>query len=545
MLNEEEEKRFMLICKPEQSGKTFIMIQQIIKDIQYPPEDNVVVINIIFCDNNLLLTKQTSNRINAEITPIHNEYYLEFSSHSRTVYKCVDNVCNGILFKKINNIICCTNGSRVTGIHEIIKTLNTCELTRGKFIFKIWLDEADKYIKFIEDFIKLLKEFENVYLYCITATPKKIFYKFDSINVFPIENTTSKEYHGWCDNQLKIIDLNTHSSNFIIHVLDSPTLGGDKIIPGSIWFIPGEFKKVSHYEISDICNERKFAVLIINGDGITLKLPDKRIEKYPKDDELNTILKKIYKEQFLENFPLAITGNVCIGRGTSIMSEDFIIDYAILSICENQQEASQNAGRIKGNIKHWSTYKPPIVFTTPKFDTVAKEWEIKSRNIARIAFEKQENRKSTMITKEEFKDIGNEFQSNSETESKKPNANLRVPIIIDSNKSDDIFGEGKMSKLNKIKYIKMQLEKEKEKENFGKVLNFINTKGVICQQITKPQDIDGGSYKRHITDVIRNAEKNKPYNVDNSLKTNNWQCFVDKFNGRLVITIYSTNKELY
>ena len=53
MLNEEEEKRFMLICKPEQSGKTFIMIQQIIKDIQYPPEDNVVVINIIFCDNNL------------------------------------------------------------------------------------------------------------------------------------------------------------------------------------------------------------------------------------------------------------------------------------------------------------------------------------------------------------------------------------------------------------------------------------------------------------------------------------------------------------
>ena len=111
-----------------------------------------------------------------------------------------------------------------------------------------------------------------------------------------------------------MIDYNLQPSDFVIHVLDTPTLGSDKIIPGTIWFIPAEFKKVSHYEISDICIERGFAVIIINGDGITLKFPDKRIEKYPKDDELNTILKRIYKDQSLEKYPLAITGNVCIGR---------------------------------------------------------------------------------------------------------------------------------------------------------------------------------------------------------------------------------------
>ena len=60
MLTEEHEKKFILICKPEQSGKTFIMIQQIIKDIHYPPESNVNVVNIIFCDNNLLLTTTRS-----------------------------------------------------------------------------------------------------------------------------------------------------------------------------------------------------------------------------------------------------------------------------------------------------------------------------------------------------------------------------------------------------------------------------------------------------------------------------------------------------
>ena len=33
-VNEEDAwERFILICKPEQSGKTFIMIQQIIKDL--------------------------------------------------------------------------------------------------------------------------------------------------------------------------------------------------------------------------------------------------------------------------------------------------------------------------------------------------------------------------------------------------------------------------------------------------------------------------------------------------------------------------------
>ena len=32
-INKDESERFILICKPEQSGKTFIMIQEIIKQI--------------------------------------------------------------------------------------------------------------------------------------------------------------------------------------------------------------------------------------------------------------------------------------------------------------------------------------------------------------------------------------------------------------------------------------------------------------------------------------------------------------------------------
>jgi hypothetical protein len=83
-----------------------------------------------------------------------------------------------------------------------------------------------------------------------------------------------------------------------------------------------------------------------------------------------------------------------------------MIDYGILSSCHNQQEASQNSGRLKGNIKQWSSYKPPIVFTTEKFSKVAGDWETKSRNLAELAFRKEAAGESTIITKNEFKTLG-------------------------------------------------------------------------------------------------------------------------------------------
>lgn len=45
-------ERFILICKPEQSGKTFIMIQKINKDLIDEIEKKNII-NFIFCDNNL------------------------------------------------------------------------------------------------------------------------------------------------------------------------------------------------------------------------------------------------------------------------------------------------------------------------------------------------------------------------------------------------------------------------------------------------------------------------------------------------------------
>ena len=404
-------ERFILICKPEQSGKTFIMIQEIINDLRTPVEGKTVI-NFILCDNNLLLTKQTCARVSKDLDEfmIGEEIYLEFSSHKRTAYHNAISVAGAITTKGIKNILCCTNGKRMDDIYSLISDLNNSEFTQGKLHFKIWLDEADKFTGFIDTTLKPLVDiYDNIDVYCITATAKKLFDRYQCMNVLPIENTTAPEYHGWEDNIIRTVDIDTRCESFVDHVLTN--VAPEKALPGTKWFIPGRVLKKSHEAIKNICIEKGFAVFIVNGNGIILYIPGTReMFTYKKDEEFNIKIKQIYIEKGLDKYPLAITGNICIGRGISIMSNDFMFDFGILSECSNQQEASQNSGRLKGNIKHWPLYKKPEVFTTEKFNEVAIEWEIKSRKLAQLAFLKEEQGEKPIISKSEYKTLGENYE---------------------------------------------------------------------------------------------------------------------------------------
>ena len=413
MSKEAWDSKCTLICKPEQSGKTFLMVQQIIKDLSFP-DDEVKVVNIILCDNNLLLTKQTGERVKKDLSEFSvggcNELYIELSSSGRTRYRTADSVIGALISKHVTNVLCCANGVRVQDIYEIINALDGLKDKFGKkFFFKVWLDEADKFTSFIDETFMGLLRMSNVKLYCITATSKALFDKYGSMNVLPIENTTTDDYHGWSDNEIRIIDDSVPTgSAFVKHVLETQK---HLIIAGSKWFIPASYKKTTHNKVKDICVDMGFAVLVVNGDGLSLTIPyTKEVIEYKKDDELNIKIKGMYKKHSLNSFPFAITGNVCISRGISIMSEDFILDYGILSICSNPEETSQNSGRLKGNIKHWASYKPPIVFTTKKFNDIAEDWELKSRGLAELAFQRDSEGKGTVITKSEFKTLGEDYE---------------------------------------------------------------------------------------------------------------------------------------
>jgi hypothetical protein len=389
--------RFILIKKPEQSGKTFIMIEEIIKELQMTTEDNTTIpINIILCDNNLLLTSQTGSRVHSSSIG----ECIVFSSKSE--YRNTNDVLVAIEYTNCYNVICCTNGTRMDNICDIIRMINGKNYR--KFHFNVWLDEADKFMSYIDEhLIPVAKQYTNVYVKFMTATADNMFEKYDSLNVFPIKDTVNQNYHGWKDNEIVMIDEKKLSCvDFVEHVLSEIAAPTNLIQPGTKWLIPGISTKKSHYRIRDICLKYNMAVITINSDGLVLTYPHTFISvTYDKNQILATRLVDIYNNHELSKYALAITGNICIGRGVTLMSEEFIFDYGILSQYANKNDASQLAGRFKGNIKSFKNYKKPKVFTTPSFNAIALEYELKSRKLAKFAYEK-DNVNPTAITHKEY-----------------------------------------------------------------------------------------------------------------------------------------------
>jgi hypothetical protein len=396
---------FQLICKPEQSGKTFLMIQHIIKDITFPISGKEMI-NIILCDNNLLLTKQTSQRVDSELSEfVHNGIsYSELSSHERAACHDMASAFVAIVAKGVRNIICCTNRRRIDDIYNLVKNLNEdSPFTRDKFHTNIWLDEADKFLEAISDtLIPIVNKYENVHVKLITATPEPLFTKYKYMNVFPIETTTTEQYHGWEDN---CIDIRPKKECLEFAEFILTDIAKDKILPGTKWFIPSRTAKNSHGRMKDLCVASNMAVLCVNGDGIILTIPGIHDSiSIEKNAEINVTILKLYKKYNLKKYAFAITGNICIGRGISIMSSSFMMDYAILSHYSNKNEASQLAGRMKGNIKGFPGYKEKscTIYTTDDFHKIAIEWEQKSKNLATIAYKKEQEGNSTVLDKNDF-----------------------------------------------------------------------------------------------------------------------------------------------
>ena len=402
-----------LLTKPEQSGKTFIMLQKIVEDFsEEPRDDGKTNVNFIMCDNNLLLVLQTSKRVNndEELNKYRNvssgELYVEFSSSKRTTTNTSDAVFRLIVTESISNIICCTNGKRCDDIFKLISDINCTHTLKDKYHFNIWFDEADKFIPLIADYlIPAIEDFENISFYPITATPERVIKYFKEIKIWPIENPTLDTYHSWNDNDITVYDNNICKSNpdFINHILKTKK---QEIKPGTKWFIPANSLIASHINYKNILRDKGFSVMIINGNGINLYMPDGEIINCEKDEMPDSLIPKIYDENKLYRFPFAITGYHCISRGISISSARFILTHAIMPMkIINKNELSQIAGRMKGNQKGWRNYKVAKVYCTQRFNKIAKLVEEKTIKLAEVAFEE----KWETVTLEKFKMVEKDY----------------------------------------------------------------------------------------------------------------------------------------
>ena len=509
---------FTLICKPEQSGKTFVMIHEIIEAFKNK-NNNERIINIILCDNSLLLNKQTKSRLDSDLNTLlfKDKKYIELSSGKNAECKKIDEVFTKIIYNNIDNIIMCTNSVRIDDIVKIITMIDSIkEKYLDIFKFNIWIDEVDKYISFLDNtFIPMCNHFNKdnyIKVWGITATPEKLFKTYKTIQVYPIEDTTSPNYHGWNDNIIKLYESSS-LYNFIKNILSS---NKSLIKNNTKWFIPGKNKKKSHEHIKKICLGFNMAVIIVNGDGIKLVLPNQEIKYYSKNEDFNKKIIDIYNENELHNYPLVITGYICISRGISIMSNNFIFDYSILCHYTSKPEASQLAGRLKGNIKHLQNYKKPIIFTTEKFNKIAIEMENKSIELGKIAALKVDESFKPVITLNEYNNIS---------------INKTIPILI---------------KVTNEKFLELT-KKQGKHYNEELILSYIkNIKGDILKNYTKDQismpSIDKVSYNKNIIELSKAFYDNRTYSIaikSKNKRKNVYQIWFDSVNTTIIISLYN------
>jgi hypothetical protein len=394
---EEAWDRFIMVVKPEQSGKTFVMIKKINEFLEEEIDKDLITVNFVFCDNSLLLTKQTKERIHTDVyLPDVEEPYVELSSRKDGSAKNNWGEVRCAIEDGCRNVVCCTNGKRADDILEIVKRMN--KHNAGAYNFKIWLDEADKFDNYIKKtFIPLLQRHENVDVYMLTATPQPIFQKYKEVRTMALENTTLPSYHGWNDCEVIIRDDEAGTTLGFARQIADEMLANGELVPGTKGYVPADTQKKSHKAMKDMFVTKGVAVFTVNGSGLELALPcdpnAASLEpptpiKIKKTEELHVHIRHLYTAYNVSQWPCVVTGNICVGRGISIQQPDFMFNFGILSNCTQKTEASQNAGRLKGNFKEWAGYAPPRVYTTEKFNKIASEYEGQSREIAKIAFKK-------------------------------------------------------------------------------------------------------------------------------------------------------------
>ena len=117
----------------------------------------------------------------------------------------------------------------------------------------------------------------------------------------------------------------------------------------------------------------------------------------------------------------------------------------------------------------------------------------------------------------------------------------RVPVIIGGFDGSEIIFNTRDGEIRR----EFVLSLLKDKPQYEKLYNYVSHQNVIMGKVQKPA-LDSGSYKKHITDVVKSAINNKSNSVSQRDKeVNNWTLFIDAAKYRLCITPWVIDDNLY
>lgn len=416
------ENKLLLICKPEQAGKTFEMLSKIIMSYK-----NHKHMSIIFCDNSLLQTQQTYNRASEKDNL---GQICQISSGGGADVSDVLGLIGFYTLTKFSTIVCCANNTQFENI------FNFMEIAQKKFQdlqFEIYIDEATKVaiskkkVSMIRKWQQKLKNLTKIYL--MDATPQDssnnrgLFSAYGDLHLAPscVEggNITSPDYIGCKD--FTWITLDIYAKDNVSYA--EQVLSANPLSSGDYAFIPAEMKIKTHHSMKDMLIEKHNCVVcVLNGDfkGIFYQLIDngvvteiKKQFKINKEDKkeqnnINDMIKDAYFVAKKNKKPLVVTGCLVPSRGLTLQMPGLIFTHGIFGpkTATNQIEKSQKVGRLKGNWRNCG-WRSPLVFSSNYFRKCCEIQEATSYMLMHRASEGNMGNE-TMITKSEV----SKFQNN-------------------------------------------------------------------------------------------------------------------------------------
>lgn len=424
-----------LIHLPAQSGKTRKMTDLINKWkhlIDYTG-NSTDSINVIFTSNTKLLTKQTAGRIKKEVDDASQASEVselsddddmsidmdakEKESKTLAWISSAKKLSVNDVFAKttsdddeneINNIICCTNKTRMKNVWELLAKLNKKFIKRNfNKKVNIWIDEADACINIWGTYMDTCEELidskfiQNIVL--VTATMVPVYKYLHSFRIEPnlrtYENTHSPVYHKYSESEL-CHDFSENAKYATVQLKTVLENNPEMICSGTRLFCPGNKTKKSHEEMCDELLSLGFNVLLLNGVYKEFRFFDGRpsikiAELLESDLEVSKTLNRLYYEHELFNSPFAVTGNLCIGRGITFASEmdgkEFLFTHGIIPEVVNGDEGYQMVARCCGNIKGFATYQVPKIFVSERSDALIRLQENLAVDFASKFFQQGED----------------------------------------------------------------------------------------------------------------------------------------------------------
>jgi hypothetical protein len=394
------------IWRPAQSGKTRTY-QGIIKEYELLSQlfyECTGFINVVLCSNNKSLVQQTADRHKNDLYDDSSSTDSDggeadaridgnvFSWFSGTKKNGIDaqtlawKICKG----EVSMVVCCGHMKRIEYLYELLKELNDAPFFTKKV--NIWIDEADESIKkWSKEKVDASKLAVVHSISLISATFDSVLKKYGKIKVKGFEQPHPDSYVKFTDCIVNTDDTAAASSvDYLQAMYEKYETTLCK--PGMRLFAPGDVTRESHEKIVDFLCKKGWAVLILNGErkeivkpnGEILKIADYATWDGDTPEEVGKTITKIYIDSGLNEFPFAITGQMCLNRGLTFQNEQFLFDFGIAFNMADRATAYQCVARMLGNIKHFQSYKRSTIVTTSRMKKFVEQTENIAVNIGKL-----------------------------------------------------------------------------------------------------------------------------------------------------------------